>query len=188
MDEAKVVMYDSPEAARRCTVEGWVSRTGRFFGENESLARYDGSTHQPCSGCQTPITRGGWTVCPACRQKSEIQRYNARPRKAWDGVAWLYSEAADQWFRDLDEVEDALEEGETLEDFRLMICEPVTGRQLDYDFFSDELPEDGELPDELAEAVEVFNKAVIAAGTLSWSPGKFALDLSPAQPATEATP
>ena len=51
---------------------------------------------------------------------------------------------------------------------------------LDPVHFCDELPDDdeGELPDSLYDAIDAFNAAVEKAGPLSWSPGKFALDLT----------
>ena len=38
----KIVTYDSAEAASIQTVTGWVSRSGRFWGNDEHMARYDG--------------------------------------------------------------------------------------------------------------------------------------------------
>ena len=45
MAEKQIIMEDSPEAASIQTVTGWVSRTGRFWGNDERMARFDGSTH-----------------------------------------------------------------------------------------------------------------------------------------------
>ena len=45
MAEKPIIMEDSPEAASIKTVTGWVSRTGRFCGDDERMARFDGSTH-----------------------------------------------------------------------------------------------------------------------------------------------
>ena len=65
---------------------------------------------------------------------------------------------------------------QTLADLRLVICEPNYVRQLEPDYCCDELPDDGDVPDEVAEAMEAFNTAV-AGIVLSWSPGKKALAL-----------
>ena len=48
MADKSVIMYDSPEAASIKTITGWVSSAGRFWGDNEHMARYDGSTHMKC--------------------------------------------------------------------------------------------------------------------------------------------
>ena len=37
MAEKPIIMEDSPEAASIKTVTGWVSRTGRFWGNDERL-------------------------------------------------------------------------------------------------------------------------------------------------------
>jgi hypothetical protein len=48
MPEEKVVMYESSEAASIQTVTGWVGADGRFWGNDEHMARYCGATHRHC--------------------------------------------------------------------------------------------------------------------------------------------
>ncbi len=177
MAEKTIVMRDAPEAATLRAVTGWVSRNGHFYGNNEDAARYDGCTHVACRHCGKPVEKA-WTACRACRDVAEDAKYEAMPRKAWDGVAMLYSQARDEYFADLDGAEDVLEEGETLDVLQLVICEPNHGRRLEEDYFCDELAEDGEVPDCLIGAIEAFNAAINKAPPLSWSPGKWALDTS----------
>ena len=100
------------------------------------------------------------------------------PRAQWDGKAMLYADATGEFYADLDEAEDSLweEEGGTLADLRLVICEPVYVWQLCADPFLDDLPDDGDLPDEVYEAIAEFNEAVKDI-QLSWKPGKMALAL-----------
>jgi hypothetical protein len=179
-----IVMRDSPEAASIKTVTGWVSRTGRFFGQDERLARYDGCTHQKCSteGCEAIIEIRGFTICDACRHAKDLAKFNAMPRKEWDGTGMIFSDAHDKYFNDLWEAQDALEDGETLADLRLIICEPNFLRQVDVDHWNDDLPEDvDELPDAVSDALEALNKAIDAAGPVSWHPGKFSVDLIAAE-------
>ena len=45
-DIKQIILPESPEAASVQTVTGWVSRTGRYWGNDERMARYDGSTHR----------------------------------------------------------------------------------------------------------------------------------------------
>lgn len=175
MTTKEMVMQDSPEAASMRTVTGWVSRNGRFWGADERAARYDGCTHVACRHCGKPVEKG-WTACEACRDMAKDAKYKAMPRKAWDGASMLFSHSRDEYFNDIDGAEAALDDGETLDDLRLVICEPNRGRRLDEDYFWDELSEDGELPDCLLLAIETFNAAIATAPPLSWSPGKFALD------------
>jgi hypothetical protein len=63
-----------------------------------------------------------------------------------------------------------------VEDLRLIVCEPNYVREIDNDYFFDELAEDGYIPGEVEEAMDAFNKAV-AGIVLSWSPGSKALKL-----------
>ena len=175
----EIVMRDSPEAAQyRTGIRGWVSRHGHYYGDgpqSEASARYAGCTHVGCSDCGAP-TRKGSTKCRECRNKAEIARHESRPRAEWDGKAMLYSEARDKFYESPDDAEDDLDDGETLADMRLVICEPIYARQLEPDYFADDMAEDGELPAAVEEAMEVFNKSV-AGILLSWSPGKVALAL-----------
>lgn len=170
----KIVLFDSDEAAQPHTMTGWKSRNG-FFYDNEQVARYDGCTHVKCQYCGEP-TRKHYTVCDKCRAANEIERYDAMPKAEWDGKAMLYSDARDEYYSDMDGAEDVLEEGETIESLRLIICEPNCVRPLDSDYCSDDLADDMELPDAISEAMDAFNKAV-AGIVLSWSPSKFALKL-----------
>ena len=174
--EELVVMYDSPEAASIQTVTGWVSRTGQFWGHDEHMARYCGATHGKCKKCGEVAELRSF--CRSCQNALDIEKYNAMPREPWDGTAMIYSDAKDQYFSDPEEALDALEEGETLEGLRLVICEPNYLHELDSETWVDELPEDGELPDAVQSALDALNAAIRKAGPSSWSPGKTALDLS----------
>lgn len=173
----KIVPYDSAEAASIQTVTGWVSRSGRFWGNDEHMARYDGCTHRKCDACETMIPVRGYTICDQCRETKEIEKWQAMPRQEWDGKSLLYSQAADVFFQDSDDLSCHCEENEcTPQSLRLVICDPQYARQIDAeDHYSDELPEDGDLPPELEEAFERLNEAIKACRTpLSWIPGKFA--------------
>jgi len=179
-----IVMIDGPEAAQyRTDIKGWVSRTGNYYGDTpsgERAARYDGCTHVPCRNCSAAIPKG-YTICGNCSARKDAERYAAMPRAEWDGKAMLYSEAMDEFYQDLDAASDDLEfitTLKTLEELRLVICEPVYVRPLDIDYFADDLPEDGDLPEAVCEAMAAFN-VVVRGIVLSWEPGKFALALPP---------
>ena len=186
MMSADIVMSDSSDAAQyRTDIKGWVSRCGHYFGDgpnSEEIARRDGCTHTACAQCGIP-TRKGHPLCPECRALAWIAQYESMPRAEWDGKAMIYSDAMDKYYNSPNDAAGDLENGQTLADLRLVICEPNYVRQIERDFCEDEMPEDGELPDEVYEAMEVFNKAV-ADIVLSWSPGKFAL----AVPKPDAAP
>ena len=169
----EIVMSDSAEAATyRTDISGWVSRDGRFFGDDERLARWSGCTHCPCSECGA-MTSKHRTICDPCHAKREDANYAAMPTKEWDGDTPLYSHKDDKYFFG-DVLEYCEDEDRKPEDLQLVICEPAYGRPIDSDYFCDELPEDGEVPDVIAVAMQALNKAIKEAGPLSWLPGKYA--------------
>lgn len=172
MSESPTVLYDSPEAASIQTVTGWVDRHGRFWGGDEHMARWSGATHQKCPGCGA--IKELRSYCEPCRQAKQIEKWQAMPREPWDGVSMLYSEAADCYFSDLDELASHCEEtGATPEALRLVICKPNLARPIDpEDFYTDDLPEDGDLPLVLQEAFNTLNNTIRACvEPISWSPG-----------------
>lgn len=169
MSETKVVMRESDEAAKLVTVTGWVSRHGQFFGDDERTARWAGCTHEVCAGCGAVIERG-W--CRSCREKKDLEKWLAAERVPWDGTTPLYSDSCDKYFFDGDFEEYAEDEGLTVDDLRLYICTPQYGRPIDSQYFESELPEDGDVPDVIQEAMDALNDAIREAGPLSWYPGK----------------
>lgn len=177
----EVVMYDSPEAATyRTDITGWVSRAGLYFGTGdaaETMARNSGCTHTRCASCGTVMPKGH-LLCSHCRKLAADERYAKMPRAQLEDRAWLYARANDRYYGDLSEAEDDLEEGQTLADLQLVICEPIYARQIDEDFFQEDedMDFDGELPAEVRDAVAAYNRAVSGI-VLSWSPGKKALAL-----------
>ena len=174
MADKEIILPDDPRAASIQTVTGWVSRRGMFWGKDERTARYDGSTHRKCDTCGGLIEQRGY--CRPCADRREVEKFDAMPRKEWDGKAMLYSVTSDSYYTDLDEALCDVDEGETLEGLRLVICEPNYTRTLDIDYFCDDLPEEGDLPEEVQAAVDAFNEAVSGV-ILSWHPGKFALQI-----------
>lgn len=173
--DEKIIKYESEEAATYKTgLEGWVSG-GRFFGKDEHMARWHGCTHLKCS-CGNYVKKG-WTKCLSCRHKGEVERYQAMQYKEWDGVEPVCTLNGDKYFfseadlidyiNDLDDPEDTI---------NLIICEPLEWRQLESDYWSDVMPDDGdrdgELPKELQDAVDSLNKILNTLSPPSYQPGK----------------
>lgn len=182
-----MVLYSSPEAASIKTVTGWVARTGQFWGDDEHMARYCGSTHKVCECGEIVEQR---SFCQKCARSRSLAKYASMEQRPWDGDAMLFSDATDEYFRDLSEAEDhAFDNGMSLAELRLIICEPTFARQIDgNEHFSDDLPEDGDLPAEISNAFDALNEAIRKCTTpLSWSPGQYALALPEdhAAPATQ---
>jgi len=86
----------------------------------------------------------------------------------------VYSEVRDKYYSSPDDAEDTLDEGESLESMRLLLCVPQYTPILEPDYFVDELSEDGEPPDEMVEAMDAFN-AAMSGVVLSWIPGEYRL-------------
>lgn len=182
MAEKEMILDTDPRAATYHTdIKGWVSRDGRYYGEDERTARYAGCTHRACERCGKPCERS-WLKCSDCRAILDRERFAAKPQAEWNGSDYIYSELLDDYFADLSDAEDRLDEGQTLADLMLVICEPNHVRPLSDDYCCDELSDDGDLPSEVEAAMDAFNKAV-AGIVLSWSPGKFALKLPADVPA-----
>lgn len=174
--DSTIVHFDSPEAAQLVTTSGWRSRDGYFYGDDERTARWAGCTHVNCRDCGA-VTEKGHLICDACNEKASLERFIAMPRGPWKGREMLYSQSLDKYYNDPDEAIFDLEQGQKVDDLRLILCTPNMPRLLDVDDFSDELPEDGDyhdLPRELIDAIEAFNTVARACQPLSWSPGEVA--------------
>ena len=177
MTEEKIILPESDEAAKFVTgISGWVDRNGRFYGQSEEMARYYGSSHKKCEECKEAIINRDHRYCEDCREKKFIERYNKLEKKVWDGESYLYSDLDDVYFADYDYVNDYLDEHgiEDINNLRLVICEPNYLGEISEDYWSDDLPDDMDLPDSVLSALETFNAALKAAGIVSWSPGKYA--------------
>lgn len=179
MREEKVVMYESPEAASIQTVTGWVDPSGRFWGKDEHMARYCGSTHRHCAKSPDhPIhATNGW--CEDCRAESRAAKFDAMPKRVWGGEV-ITEYDGDQYFFDEEDLRDYLIEHEIdLGDLKLVFCTPNYARQIDpNDHFCDDLPEDGEVnDDQLLAAFELLNEMISKCPPLSWSPSNEAVEL-----------
>lgn len=171
----QIVHYASPEAASIQTVTGWVDRFGRFWGNDEHMARYSGCTHRPCESCGEPIRREGWTCCNACRKKKDAERWATLPEADNDEGNMIYSAAADRYFADWDEAIEYAVGGEYT-DLRALMLQPTEAnhlQQIDDEYWCDVLPEDSGIDDvdgAVAKALKALNTAIAMAPPVSWSP------------------
>lgn len=180
--ETDIILPSDSRAATFEKVEGWVSRNRLFYGKDEQMARYEGATHKECQDCGKIIRKEDLVVCDECKEKHDIERYNRRERRKWDKETLLYSDAYDEYFEEWDQIGDYCDINEcSIEDLRLIICEPNYACQIPDDYWCDDLPDDGEtdLPEDLVDALEELNKFIREEKIiLSWSPGKYAVDLT----------
>lgn len=181
MDDEKMVLNTDDEAATyRTDISGWVSRNGRYFGDDERLARWDGCTHILCD-CGEP-TEKPWTKCKKCREAERDKHFATLEKKPWDGKVPLCIWDDDQYFWSEEEIEEYCEElGLELKELKLLICEPVYAREINPDeYYEDDLPEGVEgVEDDLWEEFEALNKYIRETKPiLSWMPSKYAAVLT----------
>lgn len=181
--EEKIIPFGSDEAAQLKSVTGWVSRRGIFYGDNERGARYDGCTHKPCEDCDELIPRDGLVCCQPCFAKRDAARFAKMPREKWDGETPLVIFNTDTYFFSEDGLDDyCTERGVARESLPLVICTPQMGGYVDaLDLLQDVLVEDAseyDIPAPILEAVKQLNKAIEAAGPMSWTQGKYAAALN----------
>ena len=176
--DSECVLITSEKAAKFVTnIEGWVDRHGRFWGKDEDLARWSGCTHVLCKECGTVIPKEGWTVCADCREMKKVQEYELRERKQWDGETPVYSETLDKYFFDGDDLQLHLEDyGGTIEALRLVICDPLELPEITEEFFCDDLPDEGEVPSDVLQAMDELNRVIAEQDPVSWAPGKYAVE------------
>ncbi|MNJ35195.1 hypothetical protein D3C77_299250 [compost metagenome] len=172
-------MYESPEAASIQTVTGWVSADGRFWGNNEDVARYSGSTHRLCKNNPDHPAHPTNRWCDVCRNERLAAQFAAMPRRIWSGEP-ITDFDGDGYFFDEEDLRDhILEYDIDLAGLKLVFCTPNYPSEIDpNDHFIDDLPEDGEInDDQLLAAFELLNEMIRKSPPLSWSPGKEAVDL-----------
>lgn len=100
-----------------------------------------------------------------------IKMFSDLPEEEWDGDTPLYSDLNDTYYSDFDEAEGDLEEGQTLQDLKLMPCVPEYVPPLTIDYLEDILPDPPHdiIPKEVEDAMDAFNLAVDGI-VISWFP------------------
>lgn len=170
MNEKKVILMDSPEAATEITIPAWKSASGRIY-TDEYVARYDGCTHRKCEYCGV-VYEKRHTACGSCRAKIEKEAFMALPVVEWNGKDPICIYNSGQYFFKYDDLMDYCEQEEVdKKDLMLVLCEPMELRTLDSEFFADYLADGQELPAEIEEAIEEFNaKIATYPQVISWVP------------------
>lgn len=160
------IFPDSPEAAiYKTNISGWVDRHGNFCGEHEYVARFNGSTHKKCE-CGNVIEKNSY--CKPCSDKKYIVIFNKYPMheitdKYLKSGYPFYSDYFDEYYFEIEALFEKLADHDdlvSLEDIRLQFCKPIYAREIDEDYFCDELPEDGDIPHEIHGAMATFNSMI----------------------------
>lgn len=181
--ETKIILPDDPTAATYETnIEGWVSRERHFYGKQpgaEERARLDGSTHIKCPTCGS-IRDKTYAVCDTCYRNKKQQQWEEMEFQAWDCTTPLVLFDGDKYFFDQDDIEQYLEDiNESSEvlmessDLRLVICKANYLGKINYDWWSDELPEGRDLEPEVVAKIDELNKFLSEQPPVSWSASKF---------------
>ena len=169
----QMILASSPEAASIQTVTGWVARDGRYWGEDERMARYCGSTHRICEANPEHGPVENRSYCKACHAEKKDAEWQTMPKAPFaETLMPLCVFDSDRFFFDLDDLCCWLEEHAlNPEGVRLVQCKPVHAKPIDpNDHFMDDLPEDGEVPDALYEAFAALNAVIAKCEPLSWRP------------------
>jgi len=184
-NKTDIVVLSSDEAAAHYEtgISGWVDRCGRFWGEDERMARWAGSTHQKCEEyeCDGIIKKGSY--CLICSYAKQRNRYNKMPKKLWDEQYPVYSQTLDLWFVSKNEIDEYCDDNDlTYTDFDLVIGEPMYASPISEDIFSDIYSDTVDSLEEIDPVLAGLLKQVndyIATSTipLSYIPGKFAVEI-----------
>lgn len=169
----KVVMMDSPEAASIQTLTGWVDRQGRFWGDDEHMARWSGATHRKCKNKpEEHATHGTHSYCEECHRESRQEKLAEMERAVWGGEPLVIFDG-DQYFFDAESLADyCLENAVLPSELQLMICEPNYPPYFDVEQHCEEIIPDGgdcySLPQAVLDAADALNKAIKESEPVSW--------------------
>lgn len=173
------IILPTDDAAAPTRGECWIDRHGGRH-THEATARWANSTHKLCSKCGVAINKNSF--CRACTEVAALAKFLAMPTAPWDGEAMLYSEKTGHYYYDgPDEIEEFDSDGNQipLSELRLVICEPEHAEPLEISYWADQMPDDGEEnPEWLVDLIDDFNASLALEEPLSWTPGKFRLDVS----------
>ncbi len=170
----KIIMMESPEAASIQTLTGWVDRHGRFWGNDEHMARWCGATHRKCKNKPDdhPIheTHG---YCEACHRESRQAKFLQMERAVWKGEPLVIFDD-DTYFFDIESLADYCWDNSLLpSELQLLICEPNRTPEFDIVQHCEEIIPDGgdynDIPQAILDAADALNKAIKESAPVSWS-------------------
>jgi len=177
--EEKLILNTDKDIVEAVMVLRWrTDKDNRVF-DTEEYARNYVATHKKCDteDCEA-IVKIGWRRCDNCTHYSYREMYNKLTYKEWDGESLLSLFDNDVFFSDIDEIHDYCEENDVNpSDLMLIICEPIALRNVELDYWEDDVPEncDGlaSYRPELAKKIQELNDWIDSQPPLSWSEGRF---------------
>lgn len=169
----KIILYSSDEAAKLATVTGWVDRHGRFFGDDENMARWSGATHVNCKTCKGFALKG-LSLCSLCDEKRIAAEKKVLP---WNYVNPITTKYGDERFFTKKEVLDWLRDNHlTHKDVEFFHCAPLRLSEVSENYFGNNWTGDVKLPTAVAEALAALNATIRASEHLSWLRTDIAVD------------
>jgi len=180
-EDIKIFPEDESAATYRTDIKGWVSRQGHYYGADERSARWDGATHKKCE-CGCVYDKNSY--CEKCSYAKQKEKFFALHEKEWDRKRPVYSVCFDRYFFSEGDLNDYLYDEIMLDDenpknyyaqAKLIICDPVYASEIEpYDYYSGDLPEEGDVPTEIQEAFDELNTTIRQSkAVLSYVPGKY---------------
>lgn len=165
----KQIFHDSPEAATPIQVTAFKAANGQVF-LDEYTARVISETHFKCRDCGAVFSKhySNSIYCDLCYSKERRKKWESLPLVEWDGKTPLAVFDDDTFLWDEESAEEYAAEHP---DAMLVVCDPEYLHQIDADTWCDELPEDGDLPDDVQTALDALNAVIDKAGPVSWYPG-----------------
>lgn len=179
MGGREVIRYED-HAERRTGIEGWVcTRCGRYWGDDEHMARYCCSNDFPCE-CGARIGPGR-VRCGRCSAEREARQWAEKEKAAWSGEFPVCEWRGDRYFFDEDEFAewcaDFVAEGGRVEDIRLVECREAKPRPFGMaDYLHDDIGEEGADRLDFREIDKVVNDWIAANVTGIWEPTNIAID------------
>lgn len=177
----ETILFDSDSAAIHDTrkVTGWFGvQDGKFYGDDEKLARIFNSNHKKCSkNPQHPIIPNNSYGCSICHEDKIKNDYNAMPKEEWDLTTPIVITHTDQYFFDKESLLSYCElKNIKPSDLMLVICEPNFISEIDESELYEDIWYDGAtLSQELTQAFKNINELIRKEGAVSWSEGKTAV-------------
>ena len=121
-ETSRIILSTDEGIIESVSVKGWKDIHGKIH-LSEHFARLASATHSKCQSCGELYPLSSYTICPNCREKNAIERYNRLEYREWDGKTPLYSDLCDKYFFDADELLDyCCDEEIDISTLRLKIC------------------------------------------------------------------
>lgn len=180
--ENKEKLHYDDVVLERKTVTGIVL-DGRFYGDEEHIARWQKCTHISCEKCGKH-TEKHYRICLDCREESAVEKWkNAEKRPVSKEDQCYYSDSLGEYFSGIEDIEEH-EHGVNPEELRLYHCERSSAPEIDLtgvyeDLIPDGLDIDDMITEEIADAAERLNRLMSEHPVNSFFPTKIAVTFEP---------